>query len=420
MDIKLEKKRGWRALLQKKNIPYAVVGLFVMFIVAMLLRDGRSTLRVDAQMLSISEVRQAEFNDYVRLTGSVQPITTVQLSPLEAGIVERIVAEEGEQIKRGDVIVELSNNNLSMQILQSEADLAEKQNILRNTLISMEQQRLTLRQEQLQLDLEVQRKRRTFEQNDELYRNNLLARETWLQSKEDYELSLRRRELIMERQRQDSLYRTNQVVQMESDLNSMSRNMQLIRQRVDNLKVKAPIDGEVGMLDVVLGQSISSGASIGQVNDLSAFKVTVQIDEHYIDRIVRGLTASFERQDHNYQMTLSKVYPEVREGQFRADFIFSGDIPDNIRSGQTYYMNLQLGQSSDALLIPRGAFYQTTGGAWVYVLDASGERAYRRMIRIGRQNPQYYEVVEGLQAGERVITSGYENFGTNEVLILKK
>ena len=420
MDIKLEKKRGWRALLQKKNIPYAVVGLFVMFIVAMLLRDGRSTLRVDAQMLSISEVRQAEFNDYVRLTGSVQPITTVQLSPLEAGIVERIVAEEGEQVKRGDVIVELSNNNLSMQILQSEADLAEKQNILRNTLISMEQQRLTLRQEQLQLDLEVQRKRRTFEQNDELYRNNLLARETWLQSKEDYELSLRRRELIMERQRQDSLYRTNQVVQMESDLNSMSRNMQLIRQRVDNLKVKAPFDGEVGMLDVVLGQSISSGASIGQVNDLSAFKVTAQIDEHYIDRIVRGLTASFERQDHNYQMTLSKVYPEVREGQFRADFIFSGDIPDNIRSGQTYYMNLQLGQSSDALLIPRGAFYQATGGAWVYVLDASGERAYRRMIRIGRQNPQYYEVVEGLQAGERVITSGYENFGTNEVLILKK
>lgn len=420
MDIKLEKKRGWRALLQKKNIPYAVVGLFVMFIVAMLLRDGRSTLRVDAQMLSISEVRQAEFNDYVRLTGSVQPITTVQLSPLEAGIVERIVAEEGEQVRRGDVIVELSNNNLSMQILQSEADLAEKQNILRNTLISMEQQRLTLRQEQLQLDLEVQRKSRTFEQNDELYRNNLLARETWLQSKEDYELSLRRRELIMERQRQDSLYRTNQIVQMESDLNSMSRNMQLIRQRVDNLKVKAPIDGEVGMLDVVLGQSISSGASIGQVNDLSAFKVTVQIDEHYIDRIVRGLTASFERQDHNYQMTLSKVYPEVREGQFRADFIFSGDIPDNIRSGQTYYMNLQLGQSSDALLIPRGAFYQTTGGAWVYVLDASGERAYRRMIRIGRQNPQYYEVVEGLQAGERVITSGYENFGTNEVLILKK
>jgi HlyD family secretion protein len=318
------------------------------------------------------------------------------------------------------VIIELSNNNLSMQILQSEADLAEKQNILRNTLISMEQQRLTLRQEQLQLELDVQRKRRTFEQNDELYRSDLLARETWLQSKEDYELSLRRRELVLERQRQDSLYRTNQVVQMEEDLNSMARNMQLIRQRVDNLNVKAPIDGEVGMLDVVLGQSIGSGSSIGQVNDLSAFKVTAQIDEHYIDRIVRGLTATFERQDHSYQMMLSKVYPEVRDGQFRADFIFTGDIPDNIRSGQTYYMNLQLGQSSNVLVIPRATFYQSTGGEWVYVLDESGERAEVRKIRIGRQNPQYYEVVEGLQEGDRIITSDYKNFGSNEVLILKK
>jgi HlyD family secretion protein len=323
-------------------------------------------------------------------------------------------------VKRGDVIIELSNNNLSMQILQSEADLAEKQNILRNTLISMEQQRLTLRQEQLQLELDVQRKRRTFEQNDELYRSDLLARETWLQSKEDYELSLRRRELVLERQRQDSLYRTNQVVQMEEDLNSMARNMQLIRQRVDNLNVKAPIDGEVGMLDVVLGQSIGSGSSIGQVNDLSAFKVTAQIDEHYIDRIVRGLTATFERQDHSYQMMLSKVYPEVRDGQFRADFIFTGDTPDNIRSGQTYYMNLQLGQSSNVLVIPRATFYQSTGGEWVYVLDESGERAEVRKIRIGRQNPQYYEVVEGLQEGDRIITSDYKNFGSNEVLILKK
>ena len=174
MDIKLEKKKGWRAVVQKKNIPYAVALLLLVFVVVILLRDNSSTLRVDAQLLSIAEVKRGEFNDYVRLTGSVQPITTVQLSPLETGIVERIVAEEGTKVKRGDVIIELSNNNLSMQILQSEADLAEKQNILRNTLISMEQQRLTLRQEQLQLELDVQRKRRTFEQNDELYRSDLL------------------------------------------------------------------------------------------------------------------------------------------------------------------------------------------------------------------------------------------------------
>lgn len=420
MDIKLEKKTGWRALLQKKNIPYAVAAVFMALVVSLLLRDNSSTLRVDANILTISAVEQSEFNDYVRLSGTVKPITTVQISPMESGLVERIVAEEGTLVKRGDVIVELSNNSLSMQILNSEADLAEKQNILRNTLISMEQNRLNLRQEQMQLDMEVERRRRAYENNDVLYRKELLARETWLQSKEDYEYSVKRRALIMERQKQDSLYRTNQVKQMESDLQSMARNMQLIRQRVDNLCVKAPIDGEVGSLDVVLGRNVGSGSSIGQINDMSEFKVTTQIDEHYIDRIVVGLPATIDRQERKYDMTIRKVYPEVKDGQFRADFTFSAAIPENIRSGQTYYINLQLGEATEAVIIPRGAFYQTTGGNWIYVVDPSGEKAYRRDIRIGRQNPQYYEVLEGLSAGERVITSSYENFGSHDVLILKK
>ncbi len=419
MDIKREKKKGVKALVQKKNLPYVAGVLFLFFVGWLILRDNASTLRVDANLLNISTVERGEFNDYVRLTGSVQPMTTVQLSPLESGVVERIVAEEGTSVKRGDVILELSNNSLSMQILQSEADLAEKQNILRNTLISMEQERLSLRQEKLQLDLEVGRAKRAYEQNENLYRENLIAREEYLQAKENYELAQRKRELVLERQKQDSLYRTSQVVQMEESLRSMQLNMQLIRQRVDNLKVKAPIDGEVGMLDAVLGQSLAQGANIGQVNNLSTYKVQAQVDEHYIDRVMTGLVASFERQETEYEMQLRKVYPEVRNGQFKADFRFTSEAPENIRSGQTYYLNLQLGQPSEAILIPRGSFYQTTGGRWIYVLDAAGERAYRREIRIGRQNPQYYEVVEGLQAGERVITSSYDNFGENEVLVFK-
>ena len=420
MDIKLEKKTGWRAIFQKKNLVWVGAAALALFIGWLLLRDNSSTLRVDAQLLNVATVEQGEFNDYVRLTGSVQPMTTVQLSPLESGVVERIVAEEGTQVKRGDVILEMSNNSLSMQILQSEADLAEKQNILRNTMISMEQERLSLRQEKLQLDLEVSRLKRTFEQNQSLYNDKLLAREDYLRSKEDYELAVRKRDLVLERQRQDSLYRTSQVEQMEESLRSMQLNMQLIRQRVDNLKVKAPIDGEVGMLDAVLGQSLQQGANIGQVNDLTTYKVQAQIDEHYIDRITTGLVASFERQDTRYEMQLRKVYPEVRNGQFKADFRFVGDAPENIRSGQTYYLNLQLGEAAEAILIPRGSFYQATGGKWIYVLDATGEKAYRREIRIGRQNPQYYEVVEGLQPGEKVIVSSYDNFGDNEVLILNK
>mgnify|MGYP003477448098 FL=1 len=419
MDIKLEKKKGLKAVFQKKNLPYAFAGLLVVFIVWLVFRDKSSTLRVNSETVVTALVERGEFNDYVRLTGTVQPITTVQLSPLESGVVERIVHEEGTKVKRGDVILEMSNNSLSMQILQSEADLAEKQNILRNTLISMEQERLSLRQEKLQLDLEVSRLQRTYLQNKDLYESDLIAKEDYLQSKENYELAISKRELILERQKQDSLYRSSQVEQMEESLKSMELNMKLIRERVDNLKVKAPIDGEVGMLDVVLGQSLSQGMNIGQINDLSAYKVQAQVDEHYIDRVTTGLTASFERQDNMFEMMLRKVYHEVRNGQFKADFRFTDNVPENIRSGQTYYLNLQLGQPTDAAIIPRGSFFQKTGGRWIYVVDESGEKAYRREIRIGRQNPQYYEVLEGLNPGEKVITSSYDNFGENEVLILK-
>ena len=368
MDIRIEKKKGLRALFTRRGVPYLAGGIFLLFVVWLLVRDHSSTLRVDARTISVGEVVRGEFNDYIRVTGQVQPITTVQLSPLEAGIVERLVVEEGASVRKGDVLVELSNTSLTLEILNSEAELAEKQNILRNTLISMEQEKLDLRLDKVQLDLDVERKRRTWQQNEELYRSNLIAREEWLQSKEDYELAAKKRELNIERQVQDSLYRTVQIEQMEDNLENMKRNMQLIRQRIDNLQVKSPIDGEVGLLDVVLGQSVSSGQKIGQVNDLSDYKVEAQIDESYIDRVRAGLDATFERQDTSFTMRLRKVYPEVRNGQFRADFTFAGAHPRNIRSGQTYYLHLELGQPTDAVIIPRGSFYQTTGGAWIYVL----------------------------------------------------
>ena len=420
MDIRIEKKKGLRALFTKRGIPYLAGAVLLIFVVWLLVRGNSSRLRIDARTISVGEVARGEFNDYIRVTGQVQPITTVQLSPLEAGVVERLVVEEGASVHKGDVLVELSNTSLTLEILNSEAELAEKQNILRNTLISMEQQKLDLRLDKVQLDLDVERKRRTWQQNEELYRSNLIAREEWLQSKEDYELAAKKRELNIERQVQDSLYRTVQIEQMEDNLENMKRNMQLIRQRIDNLQVKSPIDGEVGLLDVVLGQSVSSGQKIGQVNDLSDYKVEAQIDESYIDRVRAGLDATFERQDTSFTMRLRKVYPEVRNGQFRADFTFAGAHPRNIRSGQTYYLHLELGQPTDAVIIPRGSFYQTTGGAWIYVLAPEGDRAYKRTIRIGRQNPQYYEVLEGLEPGERVIVSGYENYGANDVLILNK
>ena len=265
MDIQIERKKGLRILFAKRSLPYWGGMLFLLFAAWLLLRDNASPLRVDAGTLSGAEVTQGDFNDYIRVTGQVEPITTVQLSPLEAGVVERLVVEEGASVRRGDVLVELSNPSLTLEILNSEAELAEKQNLLRNTLISMEQEKLTLRQNKAQLDLDVARKRRAFEQNDELYAHRLIAREEWLQAKEDWELAEKQRELNIERQIQDSLYRTVQVEQMEDNLANMRRNMQLIRQRIGNLAVKSPIDGEIGLLDVVLGQSVASGQKIGQV-----------------------------------------------------------------------------------------------------------------------------------------------------------
>lgn len=417
MDKIIEKKKGIQVAFTKKALPYWLGALLVGFIVWLLVRNNSSTLRVNPETLFISEVKSGEFNDYIRISGQVQPMTTIQVSPQEGGIVQEIVIEEGSLVKAGDVILRLSNDNLDLQILNSESELAEKENILRNTLIAMEQQRLNVQQEKLQLEIDVKKSLRKYQQNKALYEEKLISREEYLVAKEDYELASGRLELVKERAEQDSLYRGVEVRQMEESLRNMRLNMYMIRKRKDNLMIKSPIDGELGLLDVVLGQSIASGTKIGQINELGSYKIEAQIDEHYIDRVTAGLEASFERQNEAYDAVIRKVYPEVRDGKFKADFKFSGEQPANIRTGQTYYLNIQLGQPEKAIIIPRGTFYQKTGGKWIYVVSPEGGKAVKREIRIGRQNPQYFEVLEGLEAGEKVIISGYDTFGDNDVLV---
>ena len=414
-----------------KYWPYAAIGVLLLVICCWLVFGNHaSTLKVNKSELTVSEVLKAEFKDYVRTNGQVMPIQVVQISPEEGGIVVEKVVEEGTHVKKGDVIVRLSNSNLDLQILNAEAELAEKQNLLRNTQVAMQQDRLNNQTEQAQLDMDTQRKQRTFEQNKRLYGEKLISKEDYIKSQEDYQLSAKKRSLVSKRLKQDSIYRTVQMDQMEDNLENMRRNVVLVRQRKDKLEVRSAIDGELGLLDVELGQSIQPGQKIGQLNDLSDYKVQAQIDEHYIDRVRQGLTATFTRGDKQYKLQVRKVYPEVREGKFRCDFSFSGERlrvgerssgmrPENIRTGQTYYIDLELGQPEQAIIIPRGTFFQTTGGQWIFVLSSDGSKAYRRNIRIGRQNPQYYEVLEGLEPGERVVTSGYEAFKDNEVLIIK-
>ena len=417
MDKIIEKKTGWRVAFTKKALPWWLGALLLVFVIYLIARPNNKTLRVDKDTVTISSAVKGEFNDYIRISGRVQPMTTIQLSPQEGGIVEKILIEEGSPVKAGDAILILNNDNLDLQILNSEAELAEKENILRNTQIQMEQQKLDVRQNVLEYGTNVERLRRAYEQQKALYEDKLIAKEEYLKAEEDYQLALQKYNLMTERSRQDSLYRGTQIDRMEESLENMQLNMSMIRRRKSNLIVKAPIDGELGLLDVVLGQSIAAGTKIGQINSVGTYKVEAQIDEHYIDRVIAGLEATFERQGETYSTVIRKVYPEVRDGKFKADFKFDGEQPDNIRAGQTYYLNLQLGQPEEAVIIPRGTFYQKTGGKWIYVVNKEGTKAVKREIRIGRQNPQYYEVLEGLEPGEKVITSGYDTYGDSDVLV---
>ena len=417
MDKIIEKKTGWRVAFTKKALPWWLGALLLVFVIYLIARPNNKTLRVDKDTVTISSAVKGEFNDYIRISGRVQPMTTIQLSPQEGGIVEKILIEEGSPVKAGDAILILNNDNLDLQILNSEAELAEKENILRNTQIQMEQQKLDVRQNVLEYGMQVDRLRRAYEQQKALYEDKLIAKEEYLKAEEDYRLAKQKYDLMAERSKQDSLYRGTQIDRMEESLENMQLNMSMIRRRKSNLIVKAPIDGELGLLEVVLGQSIAAGTKIGQINSVGTYKVEAQIDEHYIDRVIAGLEATFERQGETYSTVIRKVYPEVRDGKFKADFKFDGEQPDNIRAGQTYYLNLQLGQPEEAVIIPRGTFYQKTGGKWIYVVNKEGSKAVKREIRIGRQNPQYYEVLEGLEPGEKVITSGYDTYGDSDVLV---
>ena len=416
MDIKLEKRRFPE---RKKLLYIAASAAAVVAIIWIALSGGGSTSRINRSAITVATAESGVFSDYIRIIGIVQPVASVQLSAEEGGIVEHKYLEEGSIVNSGEPILQLRNSTLDLEIMNAEANLAEKQNFLRNTQVSMEQDRLNNMIEKSRLDVDVRQKQRTYLQYKRLYEEDLVSREEYLKAEEDYRLAIEQNGLVAERLRQDSIYRSLQMAQLESDLENMRRSLSLIRERRAKLTVSAPVAGELGFLDVELGQNISVGQMVGRINVLTDHKIEAEIDEHYIDRVVTGLSGEFDRRDTTFSLKVKKVYPDVREGKFQADLEFVGEKPSNIRNGQSYYINLQLGESSESVIIPRGSFFSQTGGTWIFVLDAAGERAVRREIRLGRQNPQCYEVLEGISPGEQVIVSGYELFGNNDELILR-
>ena len=415
MDTPIERKPG----ITRKHL-YVIGG--IAFVIAVVLyfifRDTTSSMTVEKERLTIATVNRGEFNDYIRVIGQVMPNRIIYMDAVEGGRVEERLKEEGAMVKAGDVILRLSNPLLNIGIMQSEADLAYQENELRNTRISMEQERLPLKQERIGLNKDRLVKQRRYEQYSRLIKEQLIAEEDYRLAKEEYDAAKEQLDVIDERIRQDNIFRESQVNSLDENIRNMKQSLALVRERIENLKVKAPIDGQVGNLDAQIGQSIAAGEHIGQIIT-SDLKVQAQIDEHYVERVVPGLPADFTRDGVSYKLEVTKPYPEVKEGQFRTDLQFTAGRPENIRAGQTYHINLQLGDPAQAILVPRGGFFQISGGRWMYVVDESGKFAIRQPIRIGRQNPQYYEVTEGLKPGDRVIVSGYELFGDNEKLILK-
>jgi HlyD family secretion protein len=417
MDKPIPRKKG----IQKKHLGYIGIGLAMIVLVYMaFFADRTSTYKVEKDKLIIETVIEDQFNDYITVPGTVEPISTIFLDAQEGGRVEEKVIEEGTMVKKGDIILRLSNPDLHLNILDSEAQLAEKENFLRNTLTNMEQQRLEIKRGLVNIKYEIERKERNYQQNVILIKDDLISKEEFIRSKEDLDMAIQSKELFVERQKQDSLFYSTNINSMQTNLENMRKNLKLVRERAENLNVRAPVEGQLGLLVPEIGQSIQRGANMGQINVLTSYKVTAQIDEHYIDRVRTQLTATLDRQGSEFNLMVRRVYPEVRNGTFKIDMIFRDSMPDNIRTGQTYYTSLQLGQPKVSVLVPIGGFFQETGGQWIFVLDPTESFATRRNISIGRKNPRYYEVLEGLTPGEKVIVSGYETFGKNEKLILKK
>jgi HlyD family secretion protein len=416
MDRKIEKKKGIRL----KHVIYVTAGLaFILLMVKMISGSGVSTLRVEREKITVDEVQYDDFDDFIRTNGSVAPISVIYLDAEEGGRVQERLIEEGAMVNKGDVILVLENRTLYENIMNSESNLAQKQNMLRQTRINFETQQIQSKRNLLDSNYEIIKKKRHYEQQKSLFEEELVSQESYLQAKEDYEYAMQVLEINKQKAENDSMIRASEMVQLELDLTKMQQTLGLIYERLDNLHVKAPVDGQLGMLDAEIGQNIGKGIRIGQINVLTDYKVEAFIDEHYIDRVRRDLVATIERQGQVYQLGVRKVYPEVRNSQFKIDLVFTGERPDNIRTGQTYYINLQLGQPQKSTIVKLGGFFNSTGGQWIYVVDQSGDFAVKRKIRIGRKNPSYYEVLEGLEPGEKVITSGYELFGDNDRLVLR-
>ena len=416
MDRKIKKKK-WPP---RKIILFASAGAFVLILLYLFLFQFRaSSLNVETDRITVSTVEKGPFLEYIPVMGSVMPISRHSLATSEGGRVDKIFMEAGTMVKKGEPILELVNTDLLLNIMWREADFVQQSNQLRQVRLNMEQYQQTLRQQMNNIENDLAKQKSAFLRNEKLYKENLLSEFEFETYKLDYEHQLRNRDIVAESQKKELEYREEQLKSLEEQLKRMESNLLASKQKLDALIIRAPISGQLSSLNAEIGQFKAPGTEIGQIDVLDAFSVRAPIDEFYITRVLAGQKGEFDLNQKTYDLKIRRVFPEVRDGKFEVDFDFVSAAPPDIRRGQTLHIRLELGDVAEAVLVAKGGFYQTTGGNWIYALDKSGKFAVKRFIRIGRQNPQVYEVLEGLQPGDKVITSSYEGFGDMERLILK-
>lgn len=413
MDRKIKKKK-WPP---RRIAGLVAITLFVGLSAYTFLKDsGVRKLHVERDKLTISAVEMGPFQEYTPVRGTVLPITTVYLDAQEGGRVDSLMVEEGTMLEKGHAILRLTNPELELQVLNQEADLASRVEDLRGGELTIEQSLLRSRQEVMEIEYQLRTQQRKYDRYltlSESDRLAMMARQEWEKVEDDYGFMQQKRQLTLERYQQDSLLAATQLRRLRASVETTEKNLIVVRRRLDNLTLRAPVSGQLTALDVDLGESIGRGQRLGHIDVLTSYKVRADIDEYYITRVARGQKGEFDQTDTSFGLTIRRVYPEVRDGRFKVDLDFVGEPPPGIRRGQTVHIRLELGDLEEAVQVARGGFYQTTGGNWAYVLDESGDVAGKRTIKLGRQNPRVYEVLEGLGPGDRVITSSYENYGDN-------
>ena len=416
MDKKIEKKT-WTpkfiAIIAGSTL------LLVLIIYQLFFADSRSSMNVNMERITIASVREGEFTDYIPVSGAIEPGEVFFLDALEGGNISKIIRESGAFVNRGDTILLLSNSKLQLEVMERESGLYFQINNLRQVRLQLDQNDLSQQGQLAEIDYQISLLKPQYERFKELHSKKLVSDREFEEVKEQYEYNLKRRKLTYIAYRNDSVSRVAQKRQLFDSESRMNQSLNGVGHILDNLVVRAPISGQLSTQQIEVGQSINAGERYGQIDILDKFKVRVQIDELYLPRINTGLRGSFTFSGSSYELEIAKIYPNVTGGRFEVDMIFTGEVPTGIRRGQTVRIRLELGESEQATLLPTGGFYKDTGGNWVFVLDPQSNKAEKRNIRLGRKNPEYYEVLEGLEVGEKVIVSGYENFGKNEVLNLK-